>query len=172
MTTEEPHPEFENVPTIIQLLDADADALESWSQDDLSGMWRHMLTGGLLKEWVGLTQQVDEIDGGGQLTLGGLFEAQTPNLEQLRVAKAHAKLAGSEANNSMPSVIVKAVYYMSIAVAMTRYGQSITSFSDEALSQGLGWMAQQAWLDEASRATLREALELLSAQGVRPEGAE
>jgi hypothetical protein len=89
-------------------------------------------------------------------SFGDLLHHPSPPVELLKMTKEFAKLCWTDHDHRLPEDVATILYLLSIAVAMTKCGRRITGQDDSALRRSLEWALMQTWLDESTRALLRE----------------
>ncbi len=135
------------------------DTTESWSVDDLRQMVRHQMQSPLV---------VDLSDGDGNNradrppidSFEDLFTAESPPLDLLLLTKRFAK-SSLLSDGGTPREIAHLLYYLSIATARTRLGESISTLDPDTLIEGLTWCLDQPWVDPPIRDQLGACLALL-----------
>lgn len=91
-------------------------------------------------------------------TLGELLGHSRPPLKLLELAKGYAKAAQKNPVCGVPREVATVLYYASIAAALVRCGQSITTLNDKELRQGLAWAVRLSWIDARFKGLLTDAL--------------
>lgn len=99
-------------------------------------------------------------------TLGEVLHHPHPPIDLLRELKAYARAAMR--GGSMPPDAMLLVYYGTIAQALVRWNQRITTLSGAALLAGFRWAMDQVWADRPSRRLIARAAEMLRRQSRRP----
>ena len=89
----------------------------------------------------------------------------SPPVELLKLTKDFAKLNLDHSQSTLPTEIAGALYYTSIAAALVRLDMRISQLTDADLRRGLLWARQQAWIDEATKGLLDQALDKLAQDG-------
>jgi hypothetical protein len=84
-------------------------------------------------------------------SFGELLRQPQPRLDLLEIAKDHAKAAGKQGGPGFPPEVWKVVYLGSIAAALARCGQRITTLSDKELQKAFHWLQEQPWVPEEIR---------------------
>lgn len=80
-----------------------------------------------------------------------------PPLELLVMAKDYFKANVAKPQPGLPEEVARALYYLTIAAAWSRYHQRITSLADSNILTALGWVARQVWVDKELRALATSA---------------
>ena len=91
------------------------------------------------------------------MSLNQLFHLSEPPLELLRLVKRFTRICRGDPENPLPGEIVMLLYYLSIAVAMTRCGQRISGLQTGPLRRGLRWVCGQSWVDQDTRDLVADA---------------
>ena len=94
-------------------------------------------------------------------TFGSLLADPMPPTDLLVQVKDFAKINREHSDSAFPREIATMLYYASIAVALVRRGERITSLDNSGLRQGLAWASDQSWADQATRKIAEQASELL-----------
>ena len=117
-----------------------------WKPQELAAIFRHQMTAPLLVDLgamdPALAGQFRALAEGSGLLLrsfGQLFQHPEPPLELLRMVKEFAKRNLDQPGSALPSQIASALYYLSIAAALVRWGERISSLSDADLAEGFRW---------------------------------
>ena len=148
-----------------------------WRPDEMAAIFEHQMAAPLVVDLRGLAPPVArrlEALAGGQgapaQSFADLLRQQNPPLELLELVKDFAKANLDHPESGLPSEIASALYYTSIASALVHRDKRITSLSDTDLQRGLSLTRDQAWLDDATKALLTQALEKISAsqKGTKP----
>jgi DNA-directed RNA polymerase specialized sigma24 family protein len=92
-------------------------------------------------------------------SFGDLLYHHHPLPELLELAKEFAKEHRADAESPLLREVATVLYYASIAAALTRCGRRITQHDDATLRKGFQWGCEQPWVDEATRALLRDGLQ-------------
>ena len=72
------------------------------------------------------------------------------------MTKEFAKSCRSRSDCRLPDEIATMLYVLSIVAAMTRCGQRISKLDGQGLRHMLLWACDQPWIDESTRAFLRQ----------------
>jgi hypothetical protein len=91
-----------------------------------------------------------------------LFEHPAPPIELLEAVKDFAKANLDHPESGLPGEIAAALYYTSIAAALVHLDSRISQLTDADLRRGLLWVMEQAWVDEATKKLLTQALKKLT----------
>ena len=139
-----------------------------WRANDFGEILRHQLES-TLASTLGIKAQ-KEIDAHGfkpagkNPTFRDLFRNPAAPLSLIQIAKDFAKVADSGPIPSVPTMVALVLYQATIAAALIRHGQVITSLKPEELKKGLDWLEQQRWVDEQLRLLGKQATEVLGGQ--------
>lgn len=98
-------------------------------------------------------------------TYGKLLADPAAPLEALSQLKGFAKINREHPDSALPREIATVLYYASIAAALTKHDQRISSLGDGDLGEGLAWAAEQSWLDEDTRTMLERCIKRLNQPG-------
>jgi hypothetical protein len=150
-----------------------------WRLEELAAILHHQLSApvefdlGTVEEGAG--QRLTMLTCGEGLLLrsfADLLHHPHPPVELLQLTKQFAKACWQHPDSPLPAEVAMLLYFASIAVALARCGQRITSLGDEALRPVFDWFARQPWVDEATRSLLSEGLgALVPLESIAP-GAE
>lgn len=142
-----------------------------WKDDELGALLRHQLDASVAADLSGLDPKMGrrvcglaELPGPPIRSFGDLLFHPNPPIEPLKAVKDFAKVCRLSRRTSLPHEIATALYFASIAAALTRGHCRITSLTDSALTDGFRWMQALPWMDASARALAEEALRGLSAQ--------
>lgn len=161
-----------SAPRLAELFDPGSDGAAWWGPEDVAAVWRHQLEATVSVDLAALAPAVRdrlralaESDGLLLKSYRDLLTHPCPPTSLLRLVKEYAKLCRLSRDGPLPPEAAQALYYLSIAAALTRRGERISSLSDEALLDGLAWAEAQPWLDEVLRMLLHEARSILGQGG-------
>jgi hypothetical protein len=160
---------------VAEVLDLAQDESIPWGPEELGAIFRHQMTAPLLVDLgaldPALAAQFQALaDGSGLLlkSFGDLLGHATPPLALLQMIKDFAKRHQCHQRSFLPLPIARVLYYLTIAAALVRWRERITSLSDSDLRQGFRWAIAQAWMNEAARDLLRQADVLLPTENAPP----
>lgn len=155
-----------------ELLDLGLAAAEPWRPDELAAAWEYHLTAPLHLEIEGLypgraEERRGSVDPGGQpgSSLHDLLAHPEPARGWIELVKDFAKGCLHGAESPLPAAVAGVLYYLAIAVGVTRLGERISRLGDAEIRRGLEWALAQSWVDTESRATLDQAYRLVAASG-------
>lgn len=146
---------------LLNLGPVDADAL--WRAEDLAGMMRHQLNLRLAdldlkvapEEFAAASREVGSEP---LLTLGDLLAHKQPPLVLLEAVKRYGRKRVHRDDRGLPGEIASALYFASIAAALVRQGQRITSSDDEMLRFGFKRVLERPWIGSPLRELFEGAL--------------
>ncbi len=140
-----------------------------WRADELAAMFRHQMSAPMLMDLGSFDErtasQIKTLSGAQGLLLSSfadLFNHPSPPVQLLQLVKDFAKANMDHPESGLPSEIASTLYYTSIAAALVHLGKRISQLPDVDLKRGLGWTAEQSWLDEKTKALLAGAVKKLS----------
>ncbi|MBP9901456.1 MAG: hypothetical protein IT579_07820 [Verrucomicrobia subdivision 3 bacterium] len=104
--------------------------------------------------------------------LHDLFHHPHPPLELLVMAKEFFKANSLRPHPGLPAEVARALYYLTVAVALLRHHRRISTLSDAQVVSALDWLQQQRWVGEDLRQLAAEAAKQLhTSAGKGAEGA-
>lgn len=134
-----------------------------WQDEELGAVLRHQLSAPLRVDLVSLGRslagKIETLTDSLGLTLksfGDLLSHPHPPVELLKLAKNFAKACRISPRSPLPREVATVLYFASVAAALARCRCRITSLTDAALSDGFRWVLDQPWLDDRTRALVRE----------------
>jgi hypothetical protein len=140
-----------------QLLALDTESANEWREDDLASIFAHQMNAPLSVD-LGVSGGCDGASPEPLKSFGDLIHHHDPPLDLLECSKQFGKAHGTNRETWLPREIGLAIYYLSIAAAWLRHGARISSLEEAVVREGLTWMIQQPWIDEAGRRLLQDAL--------------
>ncbi|HOW72222.1 MAG TPA: hypothetical protein PKY77_16605 [Phycisphaerae bacterium] len=157
---------------LAQVLKASEAHEHIWSPDELAAMFRDQIQAPIEFDLGGLPSETAlrsrlAATGRGLLlrSFADLFNHPHPPLELLDLTRRFAKAHQSQRDAGLPAEIPLMLYYTSIAAALVRCGERISSLNNADLAEGLDWAADQRWIDEDTRQLLRKARGMLGRNG-------
>jgi hypothetical protein len=150
------------------LFDAARNSIGDWQPEEYAALLEHQLAA-RIQPAPGLTKA-----GGVKavapapdwpLTFGALFAAAHPPVALVRQVKEFAKAHRDSPRSCYPRPLATLLYCASIAAALVRCGERITSLSDDQLRQAFAWGLAQSWNREPLVSLLRDAASLLRPAG-------
>lgn len=140
----------------------------SWGREELGAILRHQLAAPVQFDLGNLSPRLAEglraiSSGQGLLvkSFADLLHHPHPPVELLELSKEFARAYWNHPASPLPREVAMLLYFASIAAALTRCRQRITSLDNQTLGRNFGWFLDQPWLDEPSRELFREALTVL-----------
>ena len=135
-----------------------------WRPEELEAVYRHQMAAPV---WVdlgalhpGAAGKMKMLVAANNLLLRSfrdLFQHTAPPLELLELVKDFAKLNRDQPESVLPTEVATVLYFLSLAAALMRCSQRITSLSDEQLREGFAWSLRQDWIDQTARELLESA---------------
>ncbi|WP_428937016.1 hypothetical protein [Fontivita pretiosa] len=174
--TERPESNLDNADSrrLASIVDLDPSADRVWHPEELGAILRHQLAVPIQFDLAGLApgaaKKLATLSAASGLllqSLADLLAHPAPPVELLVMLKDFAKANAAHRDSALPSDVAKVVYLLTIAAALVRCGQRITSVSDAELAAGLTWASNQHWLEPRERSLLSQALAKVKAQGQR-----
>ncbi|MEI6392299.1 MAG: hypothetical protein WCT12_14490 [Verrucomicrobiota bacterium] len=143
-----------------------------WRPDELGAIFRHQMSAPVMVDLSGFDaatavrlKTLSEAQGLLLKSFAELLHHPSPPVELLKLTKDFAKLNLDHSQSTLPTEIAGALYYTSIAAALVRLDMRISQLTDADLRRGLLWARQQAWIDEATKGLLDQALDKLAQDG-------
>lgn len=159
----------DDAKSLAAMLDINPDSTPEWPAEDYQGIFEHQMALSLKTELAGIDSEqaghlVDLCDSSQPVisSLADLMLHPRPPMELLDFAREYAKYLCDCVPSPIPPEIAVSLYYVSIAAAIKCYGYANTTLPDDKLADGLAWTSEQAWVDDQSKLSLREALEILA----------
>lgn len=166
------HPERLPTGRESELLDLGLAAAAPWGPDELAAAWEYHLTAPLLLEIEGFDPGRAAVlrgsmEPGGQhgSSLHDLLAQPEPTRELIELVKDFAKGCLHGAESPLPAAVAGVLYYLAIAVGVTRLGERISRLGDAEIRRGLEWALGQSWVDTESRTMLAQAYRLVAESG-------
>jgi hypothetical protein len=130
-----------------------------WEARDLGAMLRHQLGVNLRSDLpaAAAAAQLAEAAQSSIQTFGSLLNHAHPPIELLKLVKDFAKSGRVTQDGPLQAEVATVLYFAAIAVALVRHGARISGLDASALGEGFAWALGQAWLDDGTRAVLRQA---------------
>jgi hypothetical protein len=146
--------------SVVLELPEDGGDVHLWRPDDLRDMWQHQLAAPLVLSLGHLSPEVaHRISAEGRdplLRLAEVLQDSRPPVGILQLLRRFAKSCRADPGIPLPREFVMLLYYASIAAALVRCHERISNLSNDSIRRGLRWYRKQPWLDEATRALLRD----------------
>ena len=148
---------------LARLLRLEDEPVGDWQCAELGAILRHQLSSPLSADLA-----LDESPSQDAIrTFGDLLTHPLAPVHLLELLKDFAKAHCAHPLSSLPSEVMKVLYYSSIVAARLHAHQRITRLSDQDLCRGLSWLVDQPWLEERTRTLLTQGLSALSNKPVR-----
>ena len=153
---------------LAQMMDLDAPDQPLWRPEELAAMLQHQLSAPLECDLGCLGEQtVERLDvlrsaASPPITsFGDLLHHPSPPVELLELSKEFARACRARRDHLLPEEIAAMLYILSIVVARARCRRRISKLEDHALRHSVNWALEQSWVDEPTRALLREGRRVL-----------
>ena len=137
----------------------------SWSAHDLKAIFGHQWTTPLSVDLGGLDEaladQVKTLASAQGLLLrsfGDLLRHPNPPLALLELSKEFAKRSLYSPSPAIPHDIARALYFTSIAAALSHCKQRITTLADDDIAAGINWARSCDWVTDDARTVLQSGL--------------
>ncbi len=163
---------------LAQIMDIGVADPRIWRPEELAAIARHQLSAPVQFDLGAVEGRISEklkavTSGEGLLlrSLDDLLHHPHPPVELLELTKQFAKACWHHPDSPLPPEVAALLYCASIAVALVRCGERITSRDDAELRQHFTWFLQQSWVDEATESLFREAIDALGPPEPIPGGA-
>lgn len=125
----------------------------NWLDADLADILDHELSSSLLyvlkppaELILSLGSEAAKVGAGNLATLGDLLRHPAPPISLLRLANDVANTADTREDDPLPARIGTALYFLTIAAAIVRYGKNISSMDETGVRTGLKWVSDQNWI--------------------------
>jgi hypothetical protein len=152
---------------LASLLEIGRGAEPTWSTRELGAILRHQMRApleGELRNWYQAPAGRRGRSAGGAAsprTLHELLRHPRPSVALLRGLKEYAKDNAAANPPLLPADIGLLLYYLAIALAMTRTGEVITGLGVDEIREGVSWAAAQDWIDDDLRRCFSACLKAL-----------
>ena len=135
-----------------------------WRASELGAVLHHQLAAPIEFDFSlgGIEAEVDAAQAQEIRSFGDLLHHDSPPLSLLTLAKDFAKRRLANPESPMPREIAGVLYFACIAAALVRHRRRITSLGDARLRKGLGWTADQPWVDADTRSMVLEGIKALT----------
>lgn len=149
---------------LAELLDETRPDARPWRPEELGALLRHQLTApvevsleNLPPDLARQLKGLSDVEGLLLKSYADLFAHPRPPLALLRLVKEFAKAAQAAPSGPLPPEVARVLYYASIAAALARWNERLTTLDDTALRRGFAWVREQPWVDAGTHALLAEA---------------
>jgi len=146
------------------VLEAGLESARPWRPKELAAAWDYHLSAPLEFELGTLSapreRALRDLTMAQGLTLSSLralMQHPVPPVELLTMIAKFAKACSKSKDPPLPAEVAGVLYYLAIAVALTRLGTLVTRLRRADLVRGLDWAMAQPWVDQSSKATLDQA---------------
>ena len=148
--------------SLAEVLEMGVDDRPLWRPGELSAILKHQLSAPLELDLAfgGPAPPRHSPAGPGQgpaiESFRDLLHHPNPPIELLESTKEFAKACRARPDAPLPDEIATILYLLAIVAATTRCRRRITKLDDQSLLRKLDWAVGQPWVDESTRALLRE----------------
>lgn len=135
-------------PSLARLFNLEAEP-DRWADNDLAGIWRHLLR----------SPAAAEIPGCGldpRVTLEQVLHEAQGGVAALEAVKERAKTL-RQPGTPLPANVASLLYYAAIAAALVHHQARISSLEPAALAKGLNWALSLPWINAPTGDLLRRA---------------
>jgi hypothetical protein len=149
-----------------RMLSLEEAAADIWNPEEMEAMWLHQLGAEVQTDLTGVEgagiakSQLQEFAG---KSFRQLLQHEQPPIELLRLTKEFAKQTLKDCQEKHLKQLASALYYASYAAGLVRCGTRIGSTKNPDLESGFQWALELPWLDNRTKALLREGLKAISA---------
>lgn len=164
-------------PSVLaKIMTLDKNSERTWQPDELGAILKHQMAAPVQFDLESLdptiapkVRTLSEARGLVLKSFGDLLRHPNPPVELLKLTKEFAKANRNDKESSLPPEVATVLYFASIAVARMRCNERISSMDDDQLQRGLEWAGAQPWLDEDTRALMKECLRFVREHQHHPE---
>ena len=139
-----------------------------WRREELGAILSHQLNAPVEFELGEIGQQIqfsaEATDLASVHSFKELFEHRNPPLKLLRMTKEFAKAHLVHPETTLVKEVASALYYASIALALTRHGTRITQLKNDSLIRGFQWCLAQPWMEKHLQLLFSEGVHYLTHQ--------
>ena len=157
---------------LARLMGLGPDIGDDWRADELGAVFQHQwhadLAEGLSALAPGVSTRVQFVANSHDppiRTFGDLFTCHDPPAKLLDLTRRFAKSCSRRPSVSIPTEVAAALYFLSIAAAITRCDRWITRLDTEAVRDGVAWLRDRDWVTPQARELSMEALEGTALKG-------
>lgn len=156
--------------SLAQLMNLGEDDQGLWQPKELGAIFEHQLSAAVECDFGYLGSQAtarsDALSSNPPIrSFRDLLHHPRPPLGLLRTTKEFAKMCRSSPECRLPDEVATMLYVLSIVVAITKSGGSITKLDSQGLRHVLDWALDQSWVDEPTRQLLHEGNRAVSSMG-------
>ncbi len=149
---------------LARLLKLEEGRRDEWGTDEVEQILEHQLQAPLADE-IGriYPEKQDQVRDQGRAqeppieTVGDLLRHDAPPEDLLDMLKDGAKAARRDTTESLPVEVPTAIYFASIAAALVKNDERISSLSSEEMKKGFDWASGQDWFGKQLKDLLQEA---------------
>ena len=155
------------------MLSLEEAAADIWNPEEMGAMWLHQLGAEVQTDLAGVEGaaatkgKMQEFAG---KSFRQLLQHEHPPIELLRLTKEFAKQTLRDGEEKHLKQLASALYYATYAAGLVRCGTRIGSTKNPDLESGFQWAIELPWLDEGTRALLREGLNWLEGNSREKQG--
>jgi hypothetical protein len=91
-------------------------------------------------------------------SVADLLHHPRPPVDLLRALKDFSKNRREDSTSEVAPEVALTIYYASIATALTRCGERITTLNEDELRAGFNWLVKQTWLPGRTRNLISRAM--------------
>ncbi len=151
--------------TLIRVMALGMSDNPTWTSQELAAILEYQLSAPLAQELSGLkmtdsdqtrsaiVRHDPEVE-----TFRDLLTHPNPPLDSLTLVKEYAKAIHHHPDHPLPPPITMILYYAAIVTAKSRYEKYITTLSTQTVREGIEWILNLPWIDDAMRVLFREGL--------------
>lgn len=132
-------------------------AESDWEPEELGQLLQHLLATPVA-EVVTWSENLESYSNWSHRPLRQLFLDPNPPLALLEKTKRVGQVWAREGNTTMQPDVGAAIYFISIALALTRHGERITTSSNATLTAGFQRLIQSGWMDAQISVLLRDGI--------------
>ena len=169
-------------------MDLDEGLQGLWRPEELASIWRQQLLAAMqfdlstaIPNATEISHKTESTQPDSLKTFGDLLHCPDPSLELLILVKNFGKIRRLEAEGRrkrqtvtqdaegqsewiLPEEIATVLYFASIAAALIKCRERITSLDDRKLREGLEWALARKWTDPPTQLLFENSLKLLKSK--------
>ncbi|MDA1272560.1 MAG: hypothetical protein O2960_00705 [Verrucomicrobia bacterium] len=150
---------------LANLIDLNPEPRALWNAEELGAILEHQLATTVLPNLSIISPKLTDVSPrtfqSANLTFGQALTASNPPIELLKLIKDFSKVHWHSKNSGLPKEVAMVLYYAAIASALYHGNGLITKLSLDSLKSGMQWVLDQNWVDDAIKAAVRNALDLV-----------
>jgi anti-sigma factor RsiW len=150
---------------LASLLEEGGEGDRLWRPEELAAILRHQLSAPLHVDLVALergqaarVRTAAESQGLLLKSFADLLHHPNPPRELLEMTKQFAKNCRISPRSPIPRDIASVLYFASIAAALVRCQERISTLDATSLRKGFQWVLDREWVDRSTRALVQKAL--------------